>query len=145
MRHNVFMKYAVDQIKGTQFDPDSIMLYAFPATWTLNGVATHANDVLSSLDKAFVSGAAMYPRSAPVVGDAVALTVDGPKVDASIGAAGEEDLYAFDVASDGLYEVTTRGSTDVYLSLFGPDSDTASRRRGRRRRLRRQRARARRA
>src|SRR6478735_10429482 len=124
VRHNVFMKYALDQIKGTQFDPDSIMLYAFPSSWTLNGVATHANDVPSALDKAFVSGTSMYPRSAPVVSDAVPLTVDGPKVDASIGAAGEEDLYAFDVASDGLYEVTTRGSTDVYLTLFGPDSDT---------------------
>jgi hypothetical protein len=124
VRHNVFMKYALDQIKGTQFDPDSIMLYAFPSSWTLNGVATHANDVPSALDKAFVSGAAMYPRSAPVVGDAVPLAVDGPKVDATIGAAGEEDLYAFDVTSDGLYEVTTRGSTDVYLTLFGPNSET---------------------
>ena len=124
VRHNVFMKYAVDQIKGTQFDPDSIMLYAFPASWTLNGVATHANDDLSTLDKAFVAGAAMYPKGAPVVTDATTLTIDGPKVEGSIGAAGEEDLYAFDVASDGLYEVTTRGSTDVYLSLFGPDSDT---------------------
>ena len=124
VRHNVFMKYALDQVKGTQFDPDSIMLYAFPASWTLNGVATHANDDLSTLDKAFVAGAAMYPKGAPVVTDATTLTIDGPKVEGSIGAAGEEDLYAFDVASDGLYEVTTRGSTDVYLSLFGPDSDT---------------------
>ena len=37
VRHNVFRKYALDQIKGTQFDADSIMLYAFPASWTLNG------------------------------------------------------------------------------------------------------------
>src|SRR5262245_7794128 len=39
VRHNVFAKYAMDQINGTQFDPDSIMLYAFPAEWTLNNVA----------------------------------------------------------------------------------------------------------
>lgn len=128
VRHNVFMKYALDQIKGTAFDPDSIMLYSFPASWTLNGVATHANDVLSSLDTAFVSGASMYPRSTTGPtgpADATALVVDGPKVAGSIGAAGEEDLYAFEVAEDGLYEVTTRGSTDVFLSVFGPDSDTA--------------------
>jgi hypothetical protein len=125
VRHNVFMKYAVDQIKGTQFDPDSIMLYAFPASWTLNGVATHANDVLSTLDKSFVSGASMYPRTAPVVGDAPTLEVGGPKVSGAIGAPGEEDLYAFDVASDGLYELATRGTTDVYLKLYGPDSPTA--------------------
>ena len=29
------------------FDPDSIMLYFFPARWTTNGVGTHANEVLS--------------------------------------------------------------------------------------------------
>lgn len=125
VRHNVFMKYAVDQIHGTEFDPDSIMLYAFPAAWTLNGVATHANDVLSALDRDFVAGAAMYPRSAPVVGDAVAVEVDGESVGASIGKAGEEDLFTFDVAADGLYEVRTGGSTDVVLKLFGPDNPTA--------------------
>jgi hypothetical protein len=119
------MKYAVDQIKGTQFDPDSIMLYAFPASWTLNGVATHANDVLSTLDKSFVSGASMYPRTAPVVGDATTLVVGGPTVSGAIGTPGEEDLYSFDVASDGLYELATRGTTDVYLKLYGPDSPTA--------------------
>ena len=125
VRHNVFRKYELDQIKGTQFDPDSIMLYAFPAAWTLNGIATHENDVLSALDKAFVAGAQMYPRSAPVVTDATTLTVGGARVEGSIGAPGEEDLYAFDAADDGLYEVSTRGVTDVYLKLFGPDSDTA--------------------
>ncbi|WP_404388932.1 M12 family metallopeptidase [Humibacillus xanthopallidus] len=125
VRHNVFRKYAVDQIKGTQFDPDSIMLYAFPAAWTLNGIATHANDVLSNLDKAFVSGAGMYPRTAPVVSDAPTIVVDGPKVSGAIGAPGEEDLYTFDVADDGLFELYTRGTTDVYLKLYGPDSPTA--------------------
>ena len=125
VRHNVFMKYAVDQIKGTQFDPDSIMLYAFPADVDAQR-CRHARQRRprrrstrrSSRERPCI------PRAAPVVTDAATLTVDGPKVEGSIGAAGEEDLYAFDVASDGLYEVTTRGSTDVYLSLFGPDSDT---------------------
>ena len=125
VRHNVFMKYAVDQIKGTAFDPDSIMLYSFPASWTLNGIATHGNEVPSSLDKEFVAGASMYPRSAAPPSEATTLTVDGDKVKASIGAAGEEDLYAFDVASAGVIEVTTRGTTDVYLKLYGPDSETA--------------------
>jgi len=124
VRHNVFMKYALDQINGTDFDPDSIMLYAFPASWTLNGVATHANDILSALDKSFVSGALMYPKSAPVVSDATLLEVDGPRVNGSIGKPGEEDLYSFKVNDDGLYEVSTRGVTDVYLKVFGPDSDT---------------------
>ena len=125
VRHNVFMKYAVDQIKGTAFDPDSIMLYAFPASWTLGGVATHANDVLSTLDKSFVSGGSMYPRTGPVVADAPTVVVGGPRVEGSVGAPGEEDLYAFDVADDGLHEISTRGDTDVYVKLYGPDSPTA--------------------
>jgi len=124
VRHNVFRKYALDQIKGTDFDADSIMLYAFPASWTLNGVATHANDVLSTLDKEFVAGATMYPKAAPV-SDGVALPLDGTKVNADIGKGGEEDVFTFEVESDGVYEVRTNGSTDVYLKLFGPDSKTA--------------------
>ena len=125
VRHNVFRKYALDQIKGTDFDADSIMLYAFPASWTLNGVATHANDVLSALDKGFVAGATMYPKAGPVVSDAVELPLDGTKVNADIGKGGEEDVFTFTVESDGVYDVRTNGSTDVYLKLFGPDSDTA--------------------
>ena len=42
-RHNVLHKYSVDQINGTDFDPDSIMLYFFPVSWTRNGIATKAN------------------------------------------------------------------------------------------------------
>jgi hypothetical protein len=125
VRHNVFRKYALDQIKGTQFDPDSIMLYAFPASWTLNAIGTHENEVLSSLDKGFVAGATMYPKAGPVVSDAVQLSLDGTKVNADIGKGGEEDVFTFKVESDGVYELKTSGSTDVYLKLFGPDSDTA--------------------
>ena len=39
IRHNVLNKYSIDQIKGTSFDGDSIMLYFFPARWTLNGAS----------------------------------------------------------------------------------------------------------
>jgi hypothetical protein len=125
VRHNVFRKYEVDQIKGTAFDADSIMLYSFPASWTLNGVGTHSNELLSGMDRAFVAGANMYPKGAPVVTDAVKLDIDGAKVNASIGAGGEEDLFTFRVESDGVYEVRTSGQTDVYLKLFGPDNHTA--------------------
>ena len=43
------------------------MLYFFPAEWTLNGIGTKANDVLSDLDKEFVAGAKMYPKTGPTV------------------------------------------------------------------------------
>ncbi|MBC7558442.1 MAG: pre-peptidase C-terminal domain-containing protein [Dermatophilaceae bacterium] len=124
-RHNVFFKYSVDQINGTAFDPDSIMLYAFPASWTKNGVATHANDILSALDKEFIAGSKMYPKSGPGPGAATQLTVGADRLKADIGTSGEEDIFRFTAAHDGVYQIDTGGKTDVYMKLFGPNSTTA--------------------
>ena len=119
-------KYAIDQINGTEFDPDSIMLYFFPAEWTLNGIATKANDVLSAQDKLFIAGAKMYPKSGGTSADATPLEVDARRrTPASIGKAGEEDLFRFTAVADGRYVVDTEGPTDVVMKLFGPDSETA--------------------
>ncbi len=125
VEHNVFFKYSMDQINGTAFDPDSIMLYAFPAEWTRNGVSTHANDVLSQLDKEFIAGAKMYPKTSPGLPGAVVLKVDAARVDADIGKPGEEDLYRFRADADAAYVIETRGQTDIYMKLFGPNSPTA--------------------
>ena len=125
VQHNVFFKYAKETINGTEFDPDSIMLYAFPKEWTLNGVSTHANDVLSTLDKEFIAGAKMYPKSQPGLPAASPLTVGGPKLEADIGKPGEEDLYRFHADTEAVYVIETRGQTDVYMKLFGPNSATA--------------------
>jgi len=62
IRFNILDKYKADQINGTKFDLDSIMLYEFPASLTRNQVGTHENDKLSSGDIAFIQEA--YPRSA---------------------------------------------------------------------------------
>lgn len=125
-RHNILNKYRAEQVNGTKFDPDSIMLYFFPASWTLNGVGTKANDVLSAMDKAFVAGAKMYPKSGGTTSDAVQLEVNAKRrTQASIGKHGEEDLYRFTAGSDGRYVIDTLGPTDVVMKLFGPDSETA--------------------
>jgi hypothetical protein len=125
VEHNVFFRYSMDQINGTAFDPDSIMLYAFPAEWTRNGVSTHANDVLSQLDKEFIAGAKMYPKTSTGLPGAVALTVDAARLSADIGKAGEEDLYRFQADAEAVYVIETRGQTDIYMKLFGPNSPTA--------------------
>ncbi|OPY74533.1 MAG: Astacin (Peptidase family M12A) [Syntrophorhabdus sp. PtaU1.Bin153] len=125
-RHNILRKYSVDQINGTAFDPDSIMLYFFPASWTLNGIATKANDVLSQMDKMFIAGAQMYPKTGPAFPDAAELKVNARRrTEASIGQAGEEDLYRFTTKADGRYVVDTKGPTDMVMKLFGPNSATA--------------------
>lgn len=122
IRHNVLEKYSVDQIRGTQFDPDSIMLYFFPARWTLNGVSTKANSKLSATDKAFIASAEAYPRTES---EAQPLKIDDSSpFRGSIGLPGEEDLYTFKVTAGGSYRIETRGTTDVVMKLFGPDSQT---------------------
>lgn len=45
--------------KYTTFDHHSIMLYSFPAFWTLNNIGTNANDDLSQYDKYLI--AEIYP------------------------------------------------------------------------------------
>ncbi|MGQ0793256.1 MAG: M12 family metallopeptidase [Deltaproteobacteria bacterium] len=123
VRHNVLEKYSADQVKGTKFDPESIMLYFFPARWTKNGIATEANEILSDMDKAFIAGADAYPKQANA--QAVKLSVNGVSKSASIGAPGDEDLFFFNAAKNGRYTVETSGPTDLVMKLFGPNSQTA--------------------
>jgi len=125
-RHNVLRKYSADQINGTGFDPDAIMLYFFPASWTLNGIGTKANEILSRIDKEFVAGAKMYPKTGVTPAGAKELKVNAQRrTQASIGQVGEEDLYRFTAATDGRYVIDTLGPTDVVMKLFGPSSHTA--------------------
>ena len=123
-RHNILEKYTADQINGTKFDPQSIMLYFFPPSWTTNGVGTEQNEELSVVDKAYIRSPAMYPGlAAPVP---VRLVVDARRsVVGEIGRPGEEDAYEFTVLVGGKYLVQTKGQTNVYMKLFGPDSWTA--------------------
>lgn len=122
IRHNVLEKYSADQIRGTEFDPDSIMLYFFPDTWVKSGEGTKANEVLSALDKEFIAGAQAYPRTAV---QAVELGVNATPTQASIGVPGEEDLFKFTVTSGGRHTIETSGQTDVMMKLFGPNSPTS--------------------
>lgn len=124
-RHNIIRRYSADQINGTRFDPKSIMLYFFPASWTVNGIGTDENEVLSDLDKSFISGAKAYPKTGPTVADATQLEVNAKRrTSASIGKVGEEDLFKFTAQTDGRYVIDTRGPTDVVMKLFGPNSPT---------------------
>ena len=122
-RHNVLEKYKADQIRGTSFDGDSIMLYFFPGKWTKSGKGTKANDDLSQMDKAFIAGTEGYPRAAI---DATKLTVNAKTAtSADIGKPGEEDLFTFTVKTGGRHTIATTGNTDVVMKLFGPGSKTS--------------------
>lgn len=51
---NVFARYRSEQTQFTAFDPHSVMLYAFPPAWTIDGLAFPENTDLSAQDRAFV-------------------------------------------------------------------------------------------
>jgi hypothetical protein len=62
-RRNIFTKYSPAAVKNSQFDPLSIMLYAFPASFTLpdsNPRETRSNTSLSQVDKEMIER--LYPR-----------------------------------------------------------------------------------
>jgi len=124
IRHNVLEKYRHDQIRGTGFDPKSIMLYSFPKEWTTDGFHSDENANLSATDKAFVASERMYPNRGtnPVTVEVPVSTIQAIK--ASIGKAGEEDLFRFAVRTTGRYTVDTDGETDLIMKLYGPDSTT---------------------
>ena len=62
--HNMFEHYSETLTNGTAFDPQSIMLYSFPASWTIDGFHVEPNAVLSDADKRWL--ATKYPgRVAP--------------------------------------------------------------------------------
>jgi hypothetical protein len=124
IRFNVLDKYQVNQLLGTKFDPDSIMLYAFPARWTTNGVSTKENSAISKADQDFVGSKAMYPFPAGGGSGAVVLTVsENSGVDGEIAKPGEVDLYQFTAQTAGLFTIVTEGATDVFMRLFGPNND----------------------
>jgi hypothetical protein len=58
--HNMFAKYAKEQTNFTAFDPQSIMLYAFPKTWTLDGMTFPSNTELSATDRTYIGQ--QYPK-----------------------------------------------------------------------------------
>lgn len=55
---------------------------------------------------------------------AVQVQVDGPEVSGNIGQPAESDLFTFSATAAGQHVIETSGSTDTFLTLFGPDSDT---------------------
>lgn len=56
---NIIDRYDISSINGSNFDPQSIMLYFFPGSLTTNNKGTHQNLELSGLDVEWISK--MYP------------------------------------------------------------------------------------
>lgn len=53
------------------------------------------------------------------------LQVNGSAVQGNIEAANESDIYTFTAEVTGLYTIATAGTTDTFVSLYGPNSQTS--------------------
>ena len=62
-----------------------------------------------------------YDNEAVVSPEVVPLIVGVPAASASIGQAGEIDIYSFVVTTPGNHVIETQGSTDVVATLYGPN------------------------
>jgi hypothetical protein len=116
---NLFQHYSEQQTQFSEFDTQSIMLYAVPKELTDGVFEVGWNRVLSDTDKAFIG--VQYPFDTKTVTE---LGLGAPTFEAAIGEHGEEDLYRFTVPAAGRYTVETSGYTDVVMGLFGPGSQT---------------------
>lgn len=125
IRQNVLEKYGSNWLRGTKFDPDSIMLYFFPGSWVQSGVGTKQNSELSATDEAYIASRDAYPHAeTPPAESAPELRVGGKPGRGTLSSPGEEDLFTFNVDRPNRYVAQTGGKTDVVLKLFGPNSVT---------------------
>jgi hypothetical protein len=116
---NLFTRYEAEITQFSAFDPQSIMLYPIPNEFTMGDFEVGWNKALSATDRQYIT--TLYPanRKASTI-----LTIDAPPTDAVIGEFGEVDTFTFTVDQRATYRIETEGSTDVVMSLFGPNSDT---------------------
>lgn len=124
IENNMFRTYSKDQLNGTDLDKFSIMMYRIPASWTTDGFSTEFNAVLSQTDKSFIGSEVNYPFGDDQDTTPVLTVNELVAQSASIGQAGEQDLYRFTVSKPGVYTIETTGPTDLLMSLYGPDSQT---------------------
>ena len=72
-----------------------------------------------------LTAASRSPIAQCLPGGRAEIAVDGPGIDAAISAGREIDLYKFRIPDQATYTVETSGTTDTFLTLFGPNSQTA--------------------
>ena len=123
--NNLFRVYDSSRTQFSQFDKESIMLYAIDNALTLGDYEIPGNKVLSTMDKQFIG--IIYPKvdpSKPTDNEHVLNLGDTKQ--AGIGKYGEEDYFEFELKSDSPTRVSiyTEGNTDVVMSLLRADTNT---------------------
>jgi hypothetical protein len=123
---NILQKYSPAGMSATIFDPESIMLYQFPADLFLNGVATPENTQLSDKDKAFIQQ--IYPghvvqQNAQVLGAAqarlatISAEIESRRADLDAVRKGRERL--------GMASSRSPAAGMIAMDLAGPPAAVA--------------------
>lgn len=113
---NLFQKYAEDEIRGTDFDEKSIMLYPIPNEFTNGDFEVGWNRELSEADMEFISD--IYPKPAHEI------LIGAPPREETIGDHGEIDTFTINVFRPGRYIIETNGRTDLVMAVYGPEDDS---------------------
>ncbi|HKP12131.1 MAG TPA: hypothetical protein VJZ91_08485, partial [Blastocatellia bacterium] len=72
----------------------------------------------------FMYSNAVHGAEGPAEKPPQELLVNGPVIQGEISVGGERDRYMFRVATAGTHAIETSGTTDTFVSLFGPNSET---------------------
>jgi len=112
IRFNVLDKYSATLLNASKFDPQSIMLYAFPATLTNNGTATKANGVMSPTDIEWIQKVYGKPRATQTRGvNEETVTVVGTPDDGTVpGVSTPDDGTVPGVPTEGDGSMSSNGS-----------------------------------
>ncbi|WP_456313416.1 matrixin family metalloprotease [Pseudomonas shirazensis] len=98
--YNILNKFSLSQVDYTNFDAQSIMLYYFPSSLTLNGYSFPSNTSLSALDQ--LSAYMMYPPSNSTITDRL---VVGRSIQSGKGLTSKNNYYQMRLKSDGNLEI----------------------------------------
>lgn len=117
---NIFDTYDADQTNFSSYDPESIMQYPVPDALTVGSFAIGWNTRLSPLDKEYMRRQYPFDAAGPV-----RIEIGAPDVPGELGTGFEVDVFTFRVERTGTFIMATTGSTDVVMTLYGPDDPAA--------------------
>jgi hypothetical protein len=72
----------------------------------------------------FLYSNAVHGAEGPAEKPPLELIVNGAELQGEISTGGERDRYTFRVTAAGVHAIETSGTTDTFVSLFGPNSET---------------------
>lgn len=122
---NMFTLYTLEDTQATNFDPDSVMLYYFPASWTTNGKGTKSNDSLSALDKQYAKFC--YPSDAFDAGQFNTMEVrpwDKPQADTNKTIYFQKKYDAVPELPLGLTSLDISAAANIRITATASDANT---------------------